>query len=325
MPQYGSNQVFEQLFQAHEQRLNGKAERQFYEKVGTTGSLVCLQAGRAVPSHFSKQAIPVLASGPFMPAFLPSHSFPPSCSPPFTGLCGPAQARVRVPRGEAPGRVLQPHAAGAAACVVFLLAAGSFCRSTWAGPLASRRRSDCCLFSSPRHLVEPAARCACGARVLQFDAFATTSPAHGWLLPAPTNNLLPLSLAGVSVAAAVAVWRADSLPLSLHESISHLSDQTDPFSPLVSQEFSLRWLWDSLPLFLFYAFGVSFLGVALAIGIFRPRKQMPVDMFQVGGWCALPWVLVFSSTRLLPVALPLLVCASLCGHVQPWHQQSQAP
>jgi len=47
------------------------------------------------------------------------------------------------------------------------------------------------------------------------------------------------------------------------------------------QEFSLRWLWDSLPLFLFYAFGVSFLGVALAIGIFRPRKQMPVDMFQV--------------------------------------------
>ncbi|KAI7845492.1 hypothetical protein COHA_001038 [Chlorella ohadii] len=49
---------------------------------------------------------------------------------------------------------------------------------------------------------------------------------------------------------------------------------------LTPQEFSLRWLWDSLPLFLFYAFGVSFLGVALAIGIFRPRKQMPVDMFQ---------------------------------------------
>jgi hypothetical protein len=41
-------------------------------------------------------------------------------------------------------------------------------------------------------------------------------------------------------------------------------------------------VWENLPIFLFYTFGISFLGVALGIGIFRPRKQMPVDMFQVG-------------------------------------------
>lgn len=62
-----------------------------------------------------------------------------------------------------------------------------------------------------------------------------------------------------------------------------------PLPPQRPQEFSLRSFWEDLPLFLFYAFGVSFLGVALAIGIFRPRKQMPVDMFQVGG--AGCWVL----------------------------------
>lgn len=64
----------------------------------------------------------------------------------------------------------------------------------------------------------------------------------------------------------------------------HLPPAAPPRCAAPLQEFSLRWLWDSLPLFLFYAFGVSFLGVALAIGIFRPRKQMPVDMFQVRGW-----------------------------------------
>ena len=47
------------------------------------------------------------------------------------------------------------------------------------------------------------------------------------------------------------------------------------------QEFTLLPVWENVPSFLFYAFGVSFLGVSLAIGIFRPRKQMPVDMFQV--------------------------------------------
>ncbi|KAL4448900.1 hypothetical protein ABPG77_007617 [Micractinium sp. CCAP 211/92] len=49
---------------------------------------------------------------------------------------------------------------------------------------------------------------------------------------------------------------------------------------LTPEEFSLHGVWEALPSFLFYAFGISFLGVSLAIGIFRPRKQMPVDMFQ---------------------------------------------
>ena len=51
---------------------------------------------------------------------------------------------------------------------------------------------------------------------------------------------------------------------------------------LTASEFSLHNVWANLPQFLFYSFGVSFLGIALAIGIFRPRKQMPTDMFQVG-------------------------------------------
>lgn len=55
-----------------------------------------------------------------------------------------------------------------------------------------------------------------------------------------------------------------------------------PATPRCAQEFSLHGVWEALPSFLFYAFGISFLGVSLAIGIFRPRKQMPVDMFQVG-------------------------------------------
>ncbi|KAI3430488.1 hypothetical protein D9Q98_005083 [Chlorella vulgaris] len=46
------------------------------------------------------------------------------------------------------------------------------------------------------------------------------------------------------------------------------------------QEFTMHGIYSQLPQFLFYSFGISFLGVALAIGIFRPRKQMPVDMFQ---------------------------------------------
>ena len=54
------------------------------------------------------------------------------------------------------------------------------------------------------------------------------------------------------------------------------------------QEFSLHNVWENLPIFLFYTFGISFLGVALGIGIFRPRKQMPVDMFQVG-WGGVGW------------------------------------
>ena len=56
-----------------------------------------------------------------------------------------------------------------------------------------------------------------------------------------------------------------------------------PPSPL-PQELSLHGVWENLPAALFYAFGVSFLGISLAIGIFRPKKQMPMDMFQVQPW-----------------------------------------
>jgi cell division protease FtsH len=43
---------------------------------------------------------------------------------------------------------------------------------------------------------------------------------------------------------------------------------------------SLHAVWEAAPAVAFYAFGVSFLAAALAVGIFRPRKQMPTDMFQ---------------------------------------------
>lgn len=49
---------------------------------------------------------------------------------------------------------------------------------------------------------------------------------------------------------------------------------------LTPSEPSLHAFWEFLPAALFYGFGVSFLGIALAIGIFRPRRQMPTDMFQ---------------------------------------------
>lgn len=52
---------------------------------------------------------------------------------------------------------------------------------------------------------------------------------------------------------------------------------------LTPPQFSLHSFLDDLPFYLFYGFGISFLGVVLAIGIFRPRKQMPIDMFQVRG------------------------------------------
>lgn len=45
-------------------------------------------------------------------------------------------------------------------------------------------------------------------------------------------------------------------------------------------ERSLHAFWEMLPTIAFYGFGMSFLAGALAIGIFRPRKQMPTDMFQ---------------------------------------------
>jgi cell division protease FtsH len=49
---------------------------------------------------------------------------------------------------------------------------------------------------------------------------------------------------------------------------------------LTPPERSLHAFWELLPTIAFYGFGMSFLGVVLAIGIFRPRKQMPTDMFQ---------------------------------------------
>ena len=45
-------------------------------------------------------------------------------------------------------------------------------------------------------------------------------------------------------------------------------------------EFSLHSFWENLPGAIFYGVGLSFLGVALALGIFKPRRQMPTDMFQ---------------------------------------------
>ena len=49
---------------------------------------------------------------------------------------------------------------------------------------------------------------------------------------------------------------------------------------LTPPERSLHAFWELLPTIAFYGFGMSFLAVVLAIGIFRPRKQMPTDMFQ---------------------------------------------
>ncbi|CAD7703964.1 unnamed protein product [Ostreobium quekettii] len=47
-----------------------------------------------------------------------------------------------------------------------------------------------------------------------------------------------------------------------------------------AQEPSFRGFWDILPSVLFVSFAFSFLGICLAVGIFRPRKQMPTDPMQ---------------------------------------------
>ena len=49
---------------------------------------------------------------------------------------------------------------------------------------------------------------------------------------------------------------------------------------LTPPELSLHTFWENLPAAIFYGIGLSFLGVALALGIFKPRRQMPTDMFQ---------------------------------------------
>lgn len=46
------------------------------------------------------------------------------------------------------------------------------------------------------------------------------------------------------------------------------------------QEPSLWGLWDIIPSILFVAFAFSFLAICLALGIFKPRKQMPTDPMQ---------------------------------------------
>lgn len=47
------------------------------------------------------------------------------------------------------------------------------------------------------------------------------------------------------------------------------------------QEYSLVWFWALLPKIVVWIAAVGFLGVVLAFGIFRPRKQMPNDIFSV--------------------------------------------
>lgn len=61
----------------------------------------------------------------------------------------------------------------------------------------------------------------------------------------------------------------------------HPHPHPSPRSLLWPQEFSLRGVWEYLPTVAFYAFGMSFLAVTLAIGIFKPRRQMPTDIFAV--------------------------------------------
>ena len=42
---------------------------------------------------------------------------------------------------------------------------------------------------------------------------------------------------------------------------------------MTPQEFSLAGLWQNLPIYAFFAFAFSFLGVCLAIGIFRRARS----------------------------------------------------
>lgn len=71
------------------------------------------------------------------------------------------------------------------------------------------------------------------------------------------------------------------LPPALHPPTTNPQHTRVPL-PL-PQQFSLRAIWEYAPAVGFYAFGMSFLAVSLAIGIFAPRRQMPTDIFAVGG------------------------------------------
>ncbi|KFM28746.1 ATP-dependent zinc metalloprotease FtsH [Auxenochlorella protothecoides] len=44
-------------------------------------------------------------------------------------------------------------------------------------------------------------------------------------------------------------------------------------------EYSLGWLFKAIPQYGIYGIALSFLAVVLAVGIFKPRKQMPIDLF----------------------------------------------
>lgn len=49
----------------------------------------------------------------------------------------------------------------------------------------------------------------------------------------------------------------------------------------IRPEYSLAWLWLLLPKLLVWLFATGFLGTVLAVGIFKPRRQMPNDIFSV--------------------------------------------
>ena len=49
---------------------------------------------------------------------------------------------------------------------------------------------------------------------------------------------------------------------------------------LSNSEITLNNLWYTLPRVGLIAFALSFLGICLSIGIFKPRKQMPADPMQ---------------------------------------------
>lgn len=72
-------------------------------------------------------------------------------------------------------------------------------------------------------------------------------------------------------------WSDKTVKTNYRCPADHLLDVSFNLTP---PERSLHTFWEALPVALFYGFGISFLGVALAIGIFRPRRQMPTDMFQ---------------------------------------------
>lgn len=200
------------------------------------------------------------------------------------------------------------------------------------------------LVVSPCHLVKPTAHLASLWGSPLAAPHAAASPAHAsHSTPKPSSSFF------AGVFAALAVGRADPLPLSVHQSIPHQSDQTTPpSSPLLSQEFPLRWLWDSpchnshpahnslsvthhpntpMSAGVFAALAV---GLAAALPVLRLWRVLPgrgaghrhLPAPQADARRHVPGVWVVCSTLgggvtstcllfVAPAALPLLVCASL--------------